>query len=695
MITLHRVLAAATLALWLGACTTISETPGGGTTIDAGTLELPVADADVAGTPDAASWDVPLVEAGFLWPCEDNIDCNSGYCIGTPEGKQCSKSCIDGTSCPPGWGCSPIASAGRDTAFICVPIDTDLCRPCVTDSECNQPGAPAVGHCMDLGEFGSLCSRTCDTDLTCPAGFNCQPVQPKGPDGPTIDLCWPTAEDACQCTQRMVDTGAITTCYSNNDFGRCPGDLVCDEVGPFPACTAPGAVPEVCNGIDDDCDGVTDNNTSDCTVYYQDSDGDGYGLGDGECLCAKPDDTWVELGGDCNELVTSVNPGATESCNGIDDDCDGETDEIGADGCVESYLDNDGDGYGLDIPGVPTECRCDGAEGWAPNPGDCNDADTSINPGVEEVCNFIDDDCDSQTDEENADGCKPFFIDGDGDTYGLTANVKCLCGPTGAYIATLPGDCNDADQNVGPGIPEICDGIDNNCDNQTDEGGGEVLCPGIANGTAECLNGGCQLTGCETGWTDADGDPLNGCECNAGQFETPGSPGQSCSDVEQLGAVNDTGQFLEVSDNIAPVGDVDWYGFTAIDSADSGCDTFNVRVYFSANPGEQFAFDVYRKTLDDNQDVCALETCVEETEFGDYTNLLNGAGTAFTNQPFQVGDEERGECPCTNEPEGESTPGSKICTDNTAEYRVRVYRKPGFPDACASYTLRIENGILQ
>lgn len=671
-----------------GACTTIQEGTNDGTTTDAPSVDVPV-EQDVSKPDDVTvTGDTPLVEGGFLWACDDNADCNSGWCVPTPEGKQCSRPCIDKNSCPVGWGCSPIATQGRDTAYICIPVDTDLCRPCAGDSECNQPGAPQAGHCMQLGDFGSLCSRTCDTDAACPAGFNCQPVQPKGPNGPTLDLCFPSTEEACSCTQRMVDVGATTSCKSDNAFGSCEGQFSCGEVGTFPACDAPGAQPEVCNAVDDDCNGEVDDTATDCTVYYQDSDGDGYGLGDGECLCAKPDDSWVELGGDCNELVTSINPGVAETCNGTDDNCDGQIDEAGADGCVPSYPDGDNDNYGVETPGVVPECHCTATEGWAPNLGDCDDANPLVSPGVQESCNGGDDDCDGGIDEADAVGCNPYFIDGDGDTYGLTTGAKCLCGPTGAYLATIPGDCDDTTGDVSPGLPEICDGVDNNCDNQTDEGGGDALCPGIANGSADCLTGSCQLVSCDTGWTDADGDPLNGCECNAGLFEGPGSPGQQCSSPQILGTVSDLGQALEVSDNIAPAGDEDWYSFTAIDGADSAtgtstaCDTFHVRVYFLHNPGEQFTFDVYRKGVTD-ADVCSNQRCSDTDDFSDFTDTNSTVGGSLV-----------GECPCTTEAANSVSkpPNVQLCSDNTAEYRIRVYRKPGLPDACASYTLRVENG---
>ena len=106
-----------------------------------------------------------------------------------------------------------------------------------------------------------------------------------------------------------------------------------------------------------------------CTNYWLDQDNDGYGLGIPECLCENPGVKYVTQGGDCNDSTASVAPGVGEACNGIDDDCDGETDEVGAEGCTIYYADEDEDGYG-DVNGPI--CAC--AQGdLATNDEDCDD----------------------------------------------------------------------------------------------------------------------------------------------------------------------------------------------------------------------------------------------------------------------------------------------------------------------------------
>ncbi len=674
------------LAVMVGACTT-EVRPGhvDGAGIDGGGIDGGVGlDIIQDVTPDSgpsldAVPDVPVdivpVDVGpkpgeFLYPCRDNAECYAGFCVAAPEGDVCTRECGDG--CPSGWSCKQ--AGGADLKYICVPLDAYMCRPCLSDADCNTEGVTDDGVCVHTGISGSLCTRRCSDTAVCPDGFSCSAETPQGPDGPTLDLCVAPDLSVCSCTPRFVEEGATTICEVTNEFGTCEAELSCTEVGPFPSCPAREPAAEVCNNEDDDCDGETDEDAQGCVTYFQDPDGDGWGQGAGSCLCVAPGDGWVEQGGDCNELVTSINPGAVESCNGLDDDCDGETDEEGAAGCVTHYLDQDSDGYGMDLV---TACLCAGAEGWSAVGGDCMDQDDSVSPAADEVCNGADDDCDGATDEIDAVGCKPLFLDGDGDGFGLSDKVKCLCGPTGVYIADKPGDCDDSTVDINPNAPELCNGVDDNCNGETDEGESASMCPELAHGTAACVNGSCGLVACDPEWSDVDGDPLNGCECTSTGFDITDPP-DLCTSAMVLGSLSDAGEVVEVTHNLSPEGDEDWYTFTGIDGADpGGCDTFHVRVEFLHNPAEQFVFDVRKGDC-----TSAKEICVESREFDDATDF-------FSDQ----GDEPRGECPCVNGDDDTVTaPGVQLCADQTAAYFVRVYRAPGADNSCAAYTLRISNG---
>jgi len=137
-----------------------------------------------------------------------------------------------------------------------------------------------------------------------------------------------------------------------------------------------------------------------------DHDGDGFSLREG----------------DCDDTNSSIYPGAPDTADGLDNDCDGLLDEGSPD------ADDDADGF--------TDLE-----------GDCNDGDTGIYPGATELLNGIDDNCDGRIDE----GTDAFDDDGDG-------------------YSEDEGDCNDQNSGVGPDAPETLDGLDNNCSGEVDEG---------------------------------------------------------------------------------------------------------------------------------------------------------------------------------------------------------------------------------
>ncbi len=215
---------------------------------------------------------------------------------------------------------------------------------------------------------------------------------------------------------------------------------------------------EVCNGIDDNCNGQTDEGLTFLT-YYVDGDGDGYGAGSGTSSCSAIVGSVLQ-DGDCNDAVASINPGAIEACNGIDDDCNGLTD----DGVVTQlyYVDGDGDGFGAGV-GTPS---CSPISGSVTNNTDCDDLNGAVNPGASEICNGIDDNCDGNTDEGLT--FLTYYVDGDGDGYGAGAGTSSCSAIPGSVL--IDGDCNDAVAAINPGATEICDLIDNNCDGLTDEG---------------------------------------------------------------------------------------------------------------------------------------------------------------------------------------------------------------------------------
>ncbi|HNI55778.1 MAG TPA: MopE-related protein [Chitinophagales bacterium] len=181
------------------------------------------------------------------------------------------------------------------------------------------------------------------------------------------------------------------------------------------------------------------------TVSFADADGDGY-----------TSDV------DCNDADAAINPGATEICNGMDDNCNGDIDEGAG---ATWYADADGDTYG---DAASTTVACDMPEGYVADATDCNDADAAVNPGATEVCNGVDDNCDGNIDEGLT--FETWYADADGDMYGdAGASVSTCDGAPAGYVADA-ADCNDADAAVNPGATEVCNGIDDNCDGNIDEG---------------------------------------------------------------------------------------------------------------------------------------------------------------------------------------------------------------------------------
>lgn len=216
-----------------------------------------------------------------------------------------------------------------------------------------------------------------------------------------------------------------------------------------------------------------------CTpsTWYADADGDGYGVASSALsYCTQPYG-YVANSTDCNDAVAAINPGAAEICNSADDNCSGAADEGLT--FANYYTDADADGYGV---GTATNtCNNPGA-GYATANGDCNDLSSAVNPGATEICNSIDDDCDSSTDEGIA--LNSYYNDADGDGYGAgLATVTCSI--LAAPYVTNNTDCNDASASVNPAATELCTNtIDDNCNGTVNENCGSELGLGESPATA-------------------------------------------------------------------------------------------------------------------------------------------------------------------------------------------------------------------
>ncbi|MDP6935765.1 MAG: MopE-related protein, partial [Myxococcota bacterium] len=195
--------------------------------------------------------------------------------------------------------------------------------------------------------------------------------------------------------------------------------------------------------LDNDCDGFTDEDATDATTFYADSDGDGYGDADRPYDDCQAPSAYVTDDTDCDDSRYGVNPGATELCVTIyDDDCDDDDNDVDAEGCSAFHLDEDGDGYGVE----DSVCLCTGEDTWSSTVDtDCDDGQATVNPGEIESCGTDDDDdCNGETNDEGAAACSYFFYDWDGDGFGIDDSV-CTCEATGYYVEDDSDDCDDED----------------------------------------------------------------------------------------------------------------------------------------------------------------------------------------------------------------------------------------------------------
>jgi len=196
--------------------------------------------------------------------------------------------------------------------------------------------------------------------------------------------------------------------------------------------------------------------------YYADLDADSYGNPAHYIYSCFDTMGYVENNLDCNDLDSLVHPFVEDICNNLDDDCDALKDEDAI--ALTWYLDNDLDGFGnVEVDSL----ACFELSGYVFDANDCNDANALVNPGSIESCNEIDDNCNSEVDEGLT--YLHYYEDSDEDTFGNLAFDSISCAQPIGYVPDS-ADCNDLNPNIYPGAPEILNGLDDDCDGQSDEG---------------------------------------------------------------------------------------------------------------------------------------------------------------------------------------------------------------------------------
>ena len=359
--------------------------------------------------------------------CEEGIEtCNAdglgwGSCTGgvTPAVEAC-----DGTL-------DEDCDGSVDEGCFCVNGAT---RPC---------GATEVGDCAFglqtcfAGGWGA-CAGAIE-----PSPEVCGGASDENCDGVVNDgcACVPGAERPCGESVGACEPGTETCAVDGLSWGSCTGGV--------------GASAEVCDTLDNDCDGATDeDDAANPRTWYTDADGDAFGNLLVPILACNLPAGAVADSTDCNDANPLINPRAAEVCgNGIDDDCDGIADET-----PTWYEDADGDSYGN---AAVTIDACLQPGGFVANDDDCDDTSGSVNPGAVDICeDGVDQDC------SGTDAICPLPVDTDNDGDGFCVDVD---GSGTCDMGGTVGDCNDNNAAINPSAVEMCDGVDNNCNGLIDE----------------------------------------------------------------------------------------------------------------------------------------------------------------------------------------------------------------------------------
>jgi hypothetical protein len=403
--------------------------------------------------------------------CNDNSECESGWCIPYDEGFVCTELCLE--TCPDGWDCRGVPQVAPDILFLCYPQNSHLCQPCASDYECEG------GYCLPVeGTDKTYCTRPCNEELGCPEGFSCQ-EEVSLETGVARNMCVPRS-GRCDCT--AANEGQARACSFQNELGTCWGVETCDAAAGWTGCSASVPMAEDCNAIDDDCNGLPDDLPVPPAEPCQRTIS-GVGTCPGQWFC-RGVDGWF-----CSAPEPKL-----ETCDYQDNDCDGQTDEDFVDaagryvdvancgGCGVSCVDRILHGQSVCRVSAEGEPYCDVEScdpGWYQIGAICVPATSSLClPCVSDASCIV-----------PGDRCVPV-----GDRYFCGRD----CAPGSAWGEQCPEGF--ACEAVFPGQPDVrqCVPLSDSCDCTADNAGAQRSCT-ATNAYGTCF--GLQLCEAAGGWS--------------------------------------------------------------------------------------------------------------------------------------------------------------------------------------------------